>query len=115
MNEPGNDLLSDPLAGPPGRSVVFSFIVAIAEVVHSDEARTEASLSVGGMTCGACAARIERQLNALDGVEARVNFATERAKVVLAATTSVDRVIEEIRSAGFSAEPLADRDSGSLR
>ena len=57
------------------------------------------------MTCGACAARIERQLNALDGVEASVNFATERARVVLAATTPVERVVEEIRSAGFSAEP----------
>jgi P-type Cu+ transporter len=82
-------------------------IVAVAEIVDAREARTEASLSVGGMTCGACAARIERQLNALDGVEASVNFATEKARVVLEATTSVDRVIEEIRSAGFTAEPLA--------
>jgi P-type Cu+ transporter len=90
------------------RSVVFTDIVAIAEIVDSGEARTEASLSVGGMTCGACAARIERQLNALDGVEASVNFATERAKVLLAPTTSVDRVIEEIRSAGFSAEAASD-------
>ena len=81
--------------------------MAVAEIVDVREARTEASLSVGGMTCGACAARIERQLNALDGVEASVNFATERAKVVLETTTSVDRVIEEIRSAGFTAEPLA--------
>jgi len=42
-------------------------------------AGTEVSVSIGGMTCGACAARIESQLNALDGVEARVNLASERA------------------------------------
>ena len=38
-------------------------------------------LSIGGMTCASCAARIERKLNKLDGVTATVNFATEKAKV----------------------------------
>ena len=35
-------------------------------------------LDLDGMTCASCAARIERKLNKLDGVEATVNFATER-------------------------------------
>ena len=39
----------------------------------------EAELVVGGMTCGSCAARIERRLNRLDGVAATVNYATGRA------------------------------------
>ena len=39
----------------------------------------EVSLLIGGMTCGACAARIEKRLNLLEGVEARVNYASERA------------------------------------
>jgi Cu+-exporting ATPase len=38
-------------------------------------------LSIGGMTCASCAARIERKLNKLDGVTATVNYATEKAKV----------------------------------
>ena len=38
-------------------------------------------LVVGGMTCGSCAARIERRLNRLDGVTATVSYATERAYV----------------------------------
>ena len=41
------------------------------------------SLVIGGMTCGACAARIEQRLNLLDGVEARVNYASERATATL--------------------------------
>ncbi len=41
--------------------------------------RTE--LELEGMTCAACAARIEKRLNRLEGVEASVNFATERASV----------------------------------
>jgi P-type Cu+ transporter len=36
-------------------------------------------LAIGGMSCGSCAARIERRLNRLDGVAASVNYATERA------------------------------------
>jgi P-type Cu+ transporter len=35
------------------------------------------SLEVGGMTCASCAARVERKLNKLDGVDAMVNYATE--------------------------------------
>ena len=47
----------------------------------------EVSIVIGGMTRGACAAGIERRLNGLEGVKARVNFASERAKV--AHTTAV--------------------------
>jgi Cu+-exporting ATPase len=35
-------------------------------------------LSIGGMTCASCAARIEKKLNKIDGVSATVNFATRR-------------------------------------
>src|SRR5215218_1879582 len=38
-------------------------------------------LPVEGMTCSSCAGRIEKSLNQLEGVEATVNFATERATV----------------------------------
>ena len=41
----------------------------------------EVELDVEGMTCAACAARIENNLNKLEGVEASVNLATEKATV----------------------------------
>ncbi len=69
---------------------------------------TEVSLSIGGMTCGACVARIENKLNALDGVEARVNLASERARVRIPPGTSLAVVIERIESAGFTAEMVDD-------
>src|SRR5262245_13791990 len=40
-------------------------------------------LMVGGMTCASCAARVQRRLNKLPGVDAAVNYATERATVRL--------------------------------
>ena len=38
-------------------------------------------LQIGGMTCASCAARIEKKLNKIDGVQATVNFAMESARV----------------------------------
>jgi P-type Cu+ transporter len=61
-------------------------------------------LDVDGMTCAACAARIERKLNRMDGVEATVNYATERAAVqLLGESADVDTVIEQIEQLGYHA------------
>ena len=46
-----------------------------------DEAQCRTELLIGGMTCGACANRVERTLNKIDGVSATVNYATEKASV----------------------------------
>ena len=62
------------------------------------------------MTCGACAARVERTLNSLDGVVASVNYATERASVRLPPSVPVERLIEQVGAAGYTAELL---DSGA--
>ena len=42
---------------------------------------SQLDLPIEGMTCGACAQRIERVLDKLPGVQATVNFANERAHV----------------------------------
>ncbi|NJD36426.1 MAG: heavy metal translocating P-type ATPase, partial [Betaproteobacteria bacterium] len=58
------------------------------------------------MTCAACAARIEKQLNKLPGVEAAVNFATERATIRYAtAGTTAAKLVETIRKTGFEVPP----------
>ena len=60
-------------------------------------------LPIEGMTCAACATRIERVLKRLPGVDAQVNLAAERARVTLdaAATASPEAVVDAIRKAGF--------------
>jgi len=64
-------------------------------------------LDIEGMTCASCANRIEKALNKVEGVEASVNYATERATVTKApADPSVLlRVIEE---AGYAASVHTD-------
>jgi P-type Cu+ transporter len=60
-------------------------------------------LLVGGMTCGACANRIERKLNKIDGVSATVNYATEKASVGFTDPVTVDDVIAAVERAGYTA------------
>ncbi|MGB6225314.1 MAG: heavy metal-associated domain-containing protein, partial [Pseudonocardiaceae bacterium] len=55
---------------------------------------------VGGMTCAACAARVERRLNKLDGVTATVNYATERARVQCPTDTDPRALIDLVQRAG---------------
>lgn len=74
-------------------------------------------LDIGGMTCASCATRIERKLNKLDGIEATVNYATEKAKVAAPDGFDASVLITEIEKAGYSAQlpapkrAEADRDA----
>ena len=65
----------------------------------------EIGLSIGGMTCAACAARVEKRLNALDEVSATVNFATGRALVTAPESVPVQRLIDAVTAAGYQASP----------
>ncbi|WP_150246095.1 heavy metal translocating P-type ATPase [Nocardiopsis quinghaiensis] len=61
-------------------------------------------LAIGGMTCAACANRVEKRLNKLDGVSATVNFATEKARVSFAGTpTPVEDLVAQVEKAGYTA------------
>ncbi|MBW4716821.1 heavy metal translocating P-type ATPase [Saccharothrix sp. SC076] len=73
---------------------------------------TDLELSITGMTCASCAARIERKLNRLDGVTATVNYATEKAKVSFPAGLDPAELVAEVEAAGYgatlpAAEPVA--------
>ena len=60
-------------------------------------------LNVGGMTCAACANRIEKKLNRLDGVTATVNYATEKARARVPASISEDDLIAVVEKTGYTA------------
>lgn len=60
-------------------------------------------LEIGGMTCASCAMRIEKKLNKLDGVEASVNYATEKAKVTVPAGYDPAMLIAEVEKTGYTA------------
>ena len=66
-------------------------------------------LDVGGMTCAACASRVEKKLNKLEGVTATVNYATERA--VVSGSDDVASLVATVEKAGYTAaEATEDSD-----
>ncbi len=72
----------------------------------STSALRQIELPIEGMTCAACASRIEKNLNRLPGVRAAVNFANEKARVEFdASTTRPEDLVRSIEKAGFQVAP----------
>ena len=69
-------------------------------------AAAEIELTIGGMTCAACAARVEKKLNALAGVSATVNLATERASVLAPPEVAVEDLIAVVQRTGYRASEV---------
>ncbi|WP_066955934.1 heavy metal translocating P-type ATPase [Streptomyces lushanensis] len=80
-------------------------------------ATAEVELTIGGMTCASCAARIEKKLNRMEGVEATVNYATEKAKVSYrGADVAVQDLIATVEATGYTARepaPVVPESPGS--
>ena len=71
---------------------------------------TQLDLEIGGMTCGSCAARVQKVLGRQDGVvDAQVNFATSRASVTLdPQATTVDDLAAAVERVGYELAPVAE-------
>src|SRR5437879_1913294 len=69
-------------------------------------------LELEGMTCASCAARIEKKLNKLDGVEATVKVATEQATAQDDAAAPVEQRGAAVESSGYGARPAKAREEG---
>ena len=63
----------------------------------------DVDLDIDGMTCASCAHRIERRLNKLEGVDAAVSYATEKAHVRYPAGLATQDLIDVVRRAGYDA------------
>jgi copper ion binding protein len=62
---------------------------------------SEKTVQIKGMTCGHCSARVEKALNAIDGVEAKVDLASNSATVKLTKVVSDDALKSAIDNAGY--------------
>ncbi|WP_081809241.1 cation-translocating P-type ATPase [Mycobacterium sp. URHB0044] len=89
--------------------------MSATEHVADVENSRDIELSIGGMTCASCAARIEKKLNKLDGVHATVNYATEKAKVTYPDSVEPATLIATVEATGYTATapepPKADDDA----
>jgi len=76
-------------------------------------ATRDVELAIEGMTCAACAARIEKKLNKLDDVVASVNYATATARIVAPAGLPVEDLIATVKRAGYGATAPDDEPDAS--
>lgn len=74
-----------------------------SQPVLSESPASSYELEIGGMTCSSCAMRIEKKLNKLDGIEASVNYATEKARVTAPAGYDPALLIAEVEKTGYTA------------
>ena len=69
-------------------------------------------LDVSGMTCAACANRIEKKLNKMPGVRATVNYATERAVILGLPPEKAPDAVGVVEAAGYGASPVVEGEEG---
>ena len=80
------------------------------------EQMTELRLDVVGMTCGSCAARVEKTLNKQPGVDASVNFATGEAVVRRRdGAPDLDALREAVKARGYDLRIHVDRADEAAR
>jgi len=79
--------------------------VTIAATDEQPKRSQRVQLEVIGMSCAACANRVESALNKLPGVRASVNFATRVATIDSSEDIQADALCEAVHRAGFQAEP----------
>jgi copper-transporting P-type ATPase V len=71
------------------------------------------AFTVGGMTCGSCAARVQRVLARTEGVaDAQVNFATGRAQVTLERPVPAASLQARVEGIGYTLTPVTDAPRG---
>ena len=86
----------------------------MAEADSPTEVR-EIQLAIRGMTCAACAARVQRKLGEIPDVLASVNLATEKATVSVPPSVSVDLLVATVERAGYGAELARPAMTAGLR
>src|SRR6516165_10333110 len=77
--------------------------VSVPETTGSTTAENNIELEIAGMSCASCAMRIEKQLNRLDGIDATVNYATEKATVTAPPGYDPQALIAEVEKTGYAA------------
>ena len=91
-------------------------VLAAIRKAGFDVAPQVLELGIGGMSCAACAARIEKVVGRLPGVEGSVNFAAETARVrYMPGLADPAAIVAAIARAGFTATPIAGRDREAER
>ena len=87
---------------------------SLQDIDISKVALISQTYAVEGMTCSACVNSVERSLNAIPGVSASVNFASETVHILAPAEVKAEVIIKAVKAAGYSASLLDDQRDPAL-
>lgn len=98
----------------PGKTKIENLMETVKKTGYGVR-EEKTTLAITGMTCAACATRIEKGLNKVDGVvKANVNLANEKANVeFINGQTNIDQLIAAVKKAGYSAKAADDTNADS--
>jgi Cu+-exporting ATPase len=82
--------------------------VTIETKIENKKNMKTKTLTISGMSCGHCSARVESTLNAIDGVEARVNLETNTAKITVSENISDKLLKDSIEKIGYSVTKITE-------
>ena len=102
---------SAPITNPP--TVRRDAVGAPPDAGPADAGVRHVELTIEGMTCAACAVRIEKKLTKLDDVQASVNYATGTARVTAPTAVPTEELIAAVVRAGYTATaPASEPEAG---
>lgn len=97
----------------PRKASIKEIAEAITDAGYTPREKT-AVLLIGGMTCAACVARLEKVLSRVPGVvKAAVNLANETATITYIGDDLAGNLIEAVEAAGFEARPKPEEGSAA--
>ena len=89
-------------------------VEALPDVDMSKASLIAQTFAVTGMTCSSCVNSVERSLNAIPGVSASVNFASETVHILAPSEVKAEMIIKAIKAGGYGATLLEDQRDPAL-
>lgn len=78
------------------------------ETLNNNNNMTNKTLKISGMSCGHCSARVEKTLNNIDGVEAKVNLETNSAEITLSKAVSNETIKTAVDNIGYEVTEIIE-------
>lgn len=90
--------------------LTINYVEAVKRPAFNFKLMKQKTILIQGMTCGHCSARVEKALNALEGVEANVDLANNKATVAITGTVADQAMIDAIENAGYEVVSVENKE-----
>ena len=87
---------------------ISSTIKSNLETLNNNNNMTNKTLKISGMSCGHCSARVEKILNSIDGIEAKVNLETNSAEITLSKAVSNETIKTAVDNIGYEVTEIIE-------